>query len=184
VDVTEAMGLALVVGPGWAAAAGRTGGIVHPTRALGIPGAYLWAGRDELPQVLDRLTSAGARRASEDELERLRIAGGVPRWGADMNAKTLPQEAGLDDWAVHYDKGCYLGQEAMAKIHHRGKVNRRLRKLAGEGAWEPGADVRHGDDRVGVITSAANGHALAMLRAGVEAGATVSAAGVDGTVVD
>jgi tRNA-modifying protein YgfZ len=84
---------------------------------------------------------------------------------------------------VHYDKGCYLGQEAMAKIRFRGKVNRRLRRLECLPSPEPGADVVLGEDKVGRVTSAADGCALALLRHTVTEGARVVAGGVEATVV-
>jgi folate-binding protein YgfZ len=183
-DVTDSFALSLVVGPDWEEAAERSGALVHPTSSLGAPGAYLWAAHEDLDAVLDRLRATGAREASEEELEEVRIVGGAPRWGRDMDAKTLPQEAGIDAVAVHYDKGCYLGQEAMAKIHFRGKVNRRLRRVRTEGEWTPGSDVLAGEVKIGRVTSASNGRALALLRASVDTGARVSAAGVEATVID
>jgi tRNA-modifying protein YgfZ len=183
-DVTEEMGLVLVAGAGRATALDLVpGAVVHPSDALGIEAAYLWVERAEVPAVLAALDDAGFRPVPEDELEAVRVAHGRPRWGREMDAKTFPQEAAIDGRAVHYDKGCYLGQEAMAKIHFRGKVNRRLRRLEAAGALRPGSEVVLGDRVVGRVTSAANGRALAVLRHTVEAGAVVVAGGVEATVV-
>ena len=177
-DVTDDFGLVLAAGPRWADAAAIVGDcIVHPTTALGVPAAYLWVARALLEDATSKLGDAGFRKADEAELEDVRIRNGVARWGRDMDAKTFPQEAGIEDRAVHYDKGCYLGQEAMAKIHFRGKVNRRLARLASDVPLEAGAEVRLGADRVGVVTSASDGAALAMLRHTVEPGAAVEAGG-------
>jgi folate-binding protein YgfZ len=183
VDVTGEMGLILVAGPEWERAAEGSGALLHPSRALGVPAGYLWLGRSEVDTVIAGLRSRGLRAASEPQLESLRISHGVPRWGREMSAKTLPQEAGIDEVAVHYDKGCYLGQEAMAKIHFRGKVNRRLRRLAVAGDLEAGSDVVAGDQKVGTVTSVADGSALALLRHTVEPGAEVVAGSATATVL-
>jgi folate-binding protein YgfZ len=181
-DVSDEMGLVLVGGPEHTAAH-PPGAVAHPTRALGVPAAYLWVPRAEREAAIDHLAAAGARPVDESELEAVRVAHGVPRWGRDMDARSLPQEVGIEEVAVHYDKGCYLGQEAMAKIHFRGKVNRRLRRLEAAGALRPGSEVVLGERVVGRVTSAANGRALAVLRHTVEAGAVVVAGGVEATVV-
>jgi folate-binding protein YgfZ len=181
-DATDDMGLVLVAGQEVDAAARAVDATVHPTPSLGAPAAYLWAARAAVPDVIDVLASRGARRASEDELEAIRIAHGAPRWGRDMDARTLPQEAGIDALAVHYDKGCYLGQEAMAKIHFRGRVNRTLRRLRAEHPLEPGAEVTRAGEKVGTVTSASDGRALAILRRTVEDGAEVVAGSVEATV--
>jgi folate-binding protein YgfZ len=182
-DVTEAMGLVLVCGPGWAEAAAGLDVVVHPTLGLGVPAAYLWVERGRVDELCNSLEARGPRRVREEELEAVRIANGLPRWGREMDHRTLPQEAGIDERAVHYDKGCYLGQEAMAKIHFRGRVNRRLRRLSAEQALSPGADVFLAGQKVGRVTSAADGTALAILRRTVEDGARVRAGDVEATVV-
>lgn len=171
-DVSEEMGLVLVAGSGWESIvdSAGSGAIVHPTGSLGIPAAYLWVGRERAADLLTKLEAAGASPVGEGELEAVRIANGVPRWGFEMDEKTIPQEVGVDHRAVHYDKGCYVGQEAMAKIHLRGKVNRRLARVEG-------AALRRGDEltldgaRVGVVTSASDGLALAVVKHTVAEGA-------------
>ena len=100
-----------------------------------------------------------------------------------MDAKTFPQEVGIDDRAVHYQKGCYLGQEAMAKIHFRGKVNRRLRQLESEGPLRSGAGVLRDAEKVGAVTSASGHHALALLRHDVEPPVEVLVDGIPAKVV-
>ena len=127
------------------------------------------------------LTDAGARRATEEEIETVRIRNGAPRWGKDMDTKTFPQEAGIDSYAVHFEKGCYVGQEAMAKIHFRGKVNRRLAILEGQGLRE-GTDVTKDDAKVGTITSSGSGFALAMVKYTVEPGSVVKVNDVEAKV--
>ena len=100
-----------------------------------------------------------------------------------MNDKTLPPEDGLDDVAVHYDKGCYVGQEAMAKIMLRGKVNRKLRRIRADAPLTPGAEDILDGVTVGTVTSAAGVRGLAVLRYTVEPGTSVVAGGVAAEVV-
>jgi folate-binding protein YgfZ len=101
-----------------------------------------------------------------DELERMRIEAGTPRYGAEIDERVLPAEAGLVARAVSFTKGCYPGQEPIARVQYRGHVNRALRvlRLAGGKVPEPGAEIRHGDKVVGRVTSAArsNGGVVAL----------------------
>lgn len=181
-DVSDELGLVLVAGPGWRTA-GADALAVHPTSSLGTDAGYLWVERDAMGPLLESLKGAGATEVAEDELEAVRIANGVPRWGRDMDEKTFPQEAGVDDRAVHFDKGCYLGQEAMAKIHFRGKVNRRLRTIEPVGPVVAGADVVVDGQKVGAITSVAGPRALAMLRYSIEPGTEVTAGDTPARVI-
>ncbi len=174
-DVSAEMGLVLVAGPGWEDAAARVAGaVVHPTASLGVPAGYLWVPAGAVAAAVEALEDAGARPAPEQRLEEVRIANRVPRWGYEMDLKTIPQEAGIDERAVHFDKGCYVGQEAMAKIHFRGKVNRRLVLIQSDADLEPGEDVVAEGARVGVVTSAAGGRGLALVKRTVEPDAVVS----------
>src|SRR5207249_5448890 len=84
---------------------------------------------------------------SEAELERLRIEAGTPRYGHELDDRVLPAEAGLDQTHISFTKGCYPGQEPIARLHYRGHVNRRLRVLETESA-APG-DERSEERRVG-----------------------------------
>ena len=90
-------------------------------------------------------------------------ARGVPRWGRDFGADTLPQEAGLKH-AVSFDKGCYLGQEPVVMLEHRGKPPKRLVRLELEDAVEVGAPVEAAERQVGRVTSAAGTRALALVK--------------------
>jgi folate-binding protein YgfZ len=184
VDETEAMGLILVTGSGWADAAAAVapdGAVLHPTRSLGEDAGYIWLASDQVGEVLARLAEVG-ERATESILEAIRITNGAPRWGHEMDVKTFPQEAGVDPWAVHYDKGCYLGQEAMAKIHFRGKVNRRLGRILGEGVSE-GSDITLDDVKVGTVTSASGDRGLGLIRYTIEPGTDVLVGGAPAKVV-
>jgi tRNA-modifying protein YgfZ len=115
--------------------------------------------------------------ASEEEYERWRIEARVPRWGRELDDSVLPAEAGLEETHIDFSKGCYPGQEPIARQHYRGKVNRRLRVLDVEGEVEPGDELVFNDKKVGRITSAINGVALGYVRtevpddAGLVAGA-------------
>jgi folate-binding protein YgfZ len=183
-DVTDDLGLVLVVGERWRDLVLATGALaVQPTTSLGTEAGYVWLAREEIGSFLQGLSSAGARPIEETELEDLRIANGVARWGREMDEKTFPQEAGVDERAVHYEKGCYLGQEAMAKIHFRGKVNRRLARLHARGPLSPGADVNLDGDKVGKVTSSSDGAALALVRYTVAPGTAVTVGDVAAEVV-
>jgi tRNA-modifying protein YgfZ len=109
----------------------------------------------------------------EEEFERWRIESGIPRWGREIDDRVLPAEAGLDETHISFTKGCYPGQEPIARQRHRGKVNRRLRvlELAGDEVPATDSDVVYGDKVVGRITSAVRGRALAFIRTEVPADA-------------
>jgi folate-binding protein YgfZ len=120
--------------------------------------AWLVLGGDE---VLDARPEG--TEVDGEELERWRIESAIPRWGAELDETILPAEAGLTETHVSFTKGCYPGQEPIARQHYRGKVNRRLRVLEVEAA-QPGDEIRLGEKAVGRITSAASGRALGYVR--------------------
>jgi tRNA-modifying protein YgfZ len=123
--------------------------------------AWLVLGGDE---VLDERPSG--QEVGEAEFERWRIESGIPRWGREIDERVLPAEAGLDKTHISFTKGCYPGQEPIARQHYRGKVNRRLRVLELEGDAIPGkdADIVHAGKSVGRVTSAVQGLALGYVR--------------------
>ena len=90
-----------------------------------------------------------------DELERRRIEAGVPRWGRELDDRVLPAEAGLDATHVSFSKGCYPGQEPIARLHYRGHPNRGLRVLELADVPEYDAELVHDGKAVGRVTSAA-----------------------------
>ena len=112
----------------------------------------------------------------DGELERLRVEAGTPRWGREIDDRVLPAEAGLEERAISFDKGCYPGQEPIARLRYRGHVNRRLRVLD-VGAAEPGDEIMHGEKTVGRITSAVGGVALGYVRIEVPDDAELIAGG-------
>lgn len=161
-----------------------------------------WRGFDVLgpePLITEVAGVVGVAAGTASDYEAARIEAGVPRQGADIDERTIPQEAFLDRDAVSFTKGCFVGQELVCRIDTRGHVNRLLRRLRADGrvsfsAFAPGAivlagagvrgvDAEGGEDRdeadreVGRVTSASGEVALAMLRREVEPGATVVVAG-------
>jgi tRNA-modifying protein YgfZ len=124
----------------------------------------------------------GVEAVPEDAAEVLRIESGRPRLGYDMDGDTIPQEAGVNERAVSFTKGCYVGQETVARLHYKGKPNRHLRGLKLSEPVERGAEVSLGDKVVGRVGSTCVSPrfgpiALALVRREVEPGTTV---GVDG----
>jgi folate-binding protein YgfZ len=111
------------------------------------------------------------------DLERLRIEAGTPMFGRELDDRVLPAEAGLDERAISFTKGCYPGQEPIARQHYRGKVNRRLRVLEVAGTPAPETPVVHGEKEVGRVTSAVDGRALAYVRVEVPDDAELTVGG-------
>jgi folate-binding protein YgfZ len=95
-----------------------------------------------------------APTVTAEELELLRIRAGTPAWGKEIDDRVLPAEAGLTERAVSFTKGCYPGQEPIARLHYRGHANRGLRVLKLPDAPEPEAELVYEGKTVGRITSA------------------------------
>ncbi len=136
------------------------------------------------------LIEAGAIPVAEDAIECVRIELGRPRFGLDLDETVIPQEAGLNERAVSFTKGCYVGQETVARLHYRGKPNRHLRGLRLTTPEPTGAPLRQGGREVGRLGSVAVSPrlgpiGLALVRREVELGATVSLgeAGTEAEVV-
>ena len=124
-------------------------------------------------------TDLGVEPVSDEAAECVRIEAGRPRLGYDMDAETMPQEAGINDRAVSFTKGCYVGQETVARLHYKGKPNRHLRGLRLSEPAERGAEIHLGGKVVGRIGSTCVSPrlgpiALALLRREAEPGATVT----------
>jgi len=144
----------------------------------------------ERERVIAALTDAGAVEVSPEAVEILRVEAGVPRFGAEMDAGTMPAEASIVDDAVSFTKGCYIGQETVARLHYKGKPNRHLRGLRLSGSAAPGAALRLGEKEVGtlggaVVSPARGPIGLAIVRREAEPGAelTVGEDGVTAEVV-
>jgi len=123
---------------------------------FGQPGIDLIAAADlDLVGLLSGATNAPA--LTEEQLEELRIIQGVPMWGEELDETVLPQEALLQDRAVDFQKGCYIGQEVISRIKSAGKVNRQLVAFVTveeDAALEPDMELLAGEKVVGKVTSA------------------------------
>ncbi len=126
----------------WVVLGAEEGGI--PCRDYGVPAVEVLGERPEGADV------------SDEELELLRIRAGMPRWGRELDERVLPAEAGLDARAISFTKGCYPGQEPVARLHYRGHANRGLRVLALAGGDVPeyDAELAWEGKSAGRITSA------------------------------
>lgn len=160
----------LIVGPdphprhGW----GRSDGQIHADISWpNLQRTFLAGERPDLAEL-----PAG-------DYEAARISAGEPRWGVDVDESTIPHESGLVPETVDFTKGCFLGQELVARIDSRGgNVPRRLRMIELDAIDAvPGSIVTVGEDEVGKITSRAGELALASIRRGIEPGDEVSVAG-------
>jgi folate-binding protein YgfZ len=125
---------------------------------------------------------------SEEAVECLRIESGRPRLGYDMDADTMPQEAGINERAVSFTKGCYVGQETVARLHYRGKPNRHIRGLRLSEPAPRGAEILMGERVVGRLGSTCVSPrfgpiALALVRREAGLGDTVLVDGAGATVV-
>jgi len=140
--------------------------------------------------LAEQLDRAGWRAAPPAWEAAARLLAGWPALGREIDEKTLPQEVRFDELdGVRYDKGCYTGQETVARLHFRGHANRVLRGLLwDEGDVPVGTEIRHGDKRVGSIRTIGRlGHrvvALAPIRREVEAGTVVIAGGASAVVIE
>ncbi len=163
---------------------GNADGFLARVPELGLEGYDLILPSDAVPQRLERLRSFGAVPGSPGAWMLARIEAGRPEWGLDMDDSTLAQEANLETLnAISFTKGCYTGQETVARIHFRGHVNRCLRGLAFDADLlpPPGTHLHDADGRdVGDIRSAARsprlgGVALGMVRHEVATGSSLNA---------
>ena len=137
----------------------------------GVAGFVLFGQSGERAGVNAALLAAGASRGDQSTLDIARIEAGRPAWGVDMDESTLTQEARLDELnAVSYSKGCYTGQETVARVHFRGHVNRLLRGLSfpsGVAVPSGAALVREDGTSVGEVRSRANSPRLGAIGLGL-----------------
>jgi folate-binding protein YgfZ len=136
----------------------------------------VWRDEDGYGAAREELDAEIATNVDEQELERARIEAGVPAWGKELDESILPAEAGLDETHISFTKGCYPGQEPIARQHYRGRVNRRLRLLDVE-SGRPGDEIRLGPKVVGRVTSAVPGVALGYVRVEVPEDAELGVGG-------
>ena len=126
--------------------------------ALGVPGYDVYVPGSDRDGIRAKLIEAGIVPVSDEVAEALRIEAGRPRFGVDMTTDTIPLEAGIEDRAISFTKGCYVGQEVIVRVMHRGhgRVARRLVSIVIGGEYVParGDKILLGDRTVGEITSA------------------------------
>jgi folate-binding protein YgfZ len=133
----------------------------------------------EIAAVHAALEAAGAAEVSEAVAEIVRVERGRPRYGIDLDETTIPQEAGLNERAVNFAKGCYVGQETVARLYYKGKPNRHLRGLRLSEPVEPGSALLLGERPVGSLGSSVASPTfgpigLALVRREAEPGETVA----------
>ena len=201
-DLTEARAILSLIGPRSAEFAGSFSLAEHAServsldgvecRAVGTAlGVDLIAATAEAGSLRAGLAAAGAPEVDPAAVEILRIEQGTPRFGAEMDGATMPAEAGIVEAAVNFEKGCYIGQETVARLHYRGKPNRHLRGLQLSTLAAPGEALRLGEKEVGRVASSCVSPThgpigLAILRreAEPEAELAVGEDGVTARVVD
>lgn len=154
-------------------------------------GVDLIAAAEESERLRDALLAGGAVEVAREAAEILRIEAGVPRFGAEMGTETMPAEAGIVEDAVSFTKGCYIGQETVARLHYKGKPNRHLRGLRLSAPADPGAALRLGGKEVGrlggfAVSPRCGPIGLAIVRREAEPGAELAVGedGVTARVVD
>lgn len=133
-----------------------------PSRDIGIEGVDLVVSAADAATWTEALTTAGAVLIDRETAEVARIEAGIPRFLIDMDSTTIPLEAGIEDRAISLTKGCYVGQEVIIRVLHRGggRVAKKLVALAVDGAVSPGDAVATDGRDVGRVTSAADSPAL------------------------
>ncbi|MGD1057789.1 MAG: glycine cleavage T C-terminal barrel domain-containing protein [Solirubrobacteraceae bacterium] len=190
-------GLISLIGPGAAAIAAGGGTEIeqlaeleHANAPVRIEGIACLAVRTEVgidlicdatdtERLLEVLGERGALPVSEQAAECLRVERGRPRYGVDLDDSVIPQEAGLNQLAVSFTKGCYVGQETVARLYYKGKPNRHLRGLRLSAPAASGEELVLGERVVGrvgstVLSPRLGPIALALVRREAEPGAIVS----------
>jgi tRNA-modifying protein YgfZ len=194
---TLELGLLSLIGPDArrVAGAGELGAAEHDNVRVGElllvatdVGVDVFCPAGDTAAVRARLEAAGAVPVPEEAAEALRVERGRPRYGIDLDDTVIPQEAGLNERAVSFTKGCYVGQETVARLFYRGKPNRHLRGLRLSGGAEPGDELRLGEKVVGHVRTVAHSPvhgpiALAIVRREAAPGDSL-VVGEDGTTAE
>jgi tRNA-modifying protein YgfZ len=201
-DVSEERSILSLVGPRSVELAGSPPLPEHASEPVSIDGVECLAvgtalGIDLICPASDSerlraaLNAAGAPDVGAEAVEILRIEAGVPRFGAEMDTATMPAEAGIVDAAISFTKGCYIGQETVARLHYKGKPNRHLRGLQLSAPAAPSATLTLGEKQVGTLGSSCVSPlhgpiGLAIVRREAEPGAELDLGedGVTARVVD
>jgi tRNA-modifying protein YgfZ len=193
-DLTEDHAILSLIGPGADELAPEAP--AQAEHSFVDSGAGLWVRTDLGLDVLCGTSRADELRAelavepvSEEAAECVRIESGRPRLGFDMDSETMPQEAGINERAVDFEKGCYVGQETVARLHWRGKPNRHLRGLLLSEPVERGTDIALGEKVVGRVGSTCVSPrlgpiALALVRREATPGDTVRVGAVEAELVE
>jgi folate-binding protein YgfZ len=159
---------------------------------LGVPGFCVYLPPDAEEGLRAALRGAGVADVSQQAIDVLRIEAGYPLFGLDMTTDTIPLEAGIEGRAISLSKGCYVGQEVIIRVLHRGhgRVAKRLVSLRLDGSIAgAGAKVLAGDREIGFVTSVAESPTLGWIALGyvhrdfVEPGTAVQVRQSDGSVV-
>jgi tRNA-modifying protein YgfZ len=190
-DVSQEWAILSLLGPASAALAAVSPGPEHSHGETEAGGAAVrWVLTDlgidlilpaaDAQRVRSHFLGAGAAEISEAAAEIARVESGRPRFGREMSSATMPAEAGIVERAVDFEKGCYIGQEPVARLHYRGRPNRVLRGLRLSTAAEAGEELFLGDKAVGAIGTACVSPALgpvalAVVRREAEPGASLRA---------
>jgi folate-binding protein YgfZ len=171
-DVTDRWAIASVIGPRAGELSGFEGlGPEHAQRFREWEGTHVLAvatdvGLDLIARSEDAATlegllrDAGAAEVSVEAAEIIRVESGRPRFGVDMGSESMPAEAGIVERAVDFEKGCYIGQEPVARLHYRGKPNRTLRGLRLSAPATVGDPLVLGEREVGTVGTACISPAL------------------------
>jgi folate-binding protein YgfZ len=194
-DVTAERAILSLIGPRSAEIVGTAGAPEHSCEKTTVHridctlvgtglGLDLIVDTEHVTPLRTTLLAMGTDEVSPEAAEILRIEAGTPRFGAEMDSSTMPAEAGIVEAAVDFEKGCYIGQETVARLHYKGRPNRHLRGLRLSAPAPAGTPLRLGDREVGRIggscVSPVHGPiALAILRREAEPGAEL-AVGEDG----
>jgi tRNA-modifying protein YgfZ len=193
-DLTEDHAILSLIGPGADGLADEPPPVAE--HAFTDTGAGLWVRTDLGIDILCGMERARELRAelgvepvSEETAECLRIESGRPRLGVDMDSETIPQEVGINERAVNFEKGCYVGQETVARLHWRGKPNRHLRGLRLAEPVERRTDILLGDKVVGRVSSTCVSPrlgpiALALVRREAPPGETVRVGDTEAEVIE
>jgi folate-binding protein YgfZ len=200
-DATDDHVLLSVVGPG----AGKLSGVgplspehAHREVVLGDVkcraiatdlGIDLIAAPEDADELRDLLLDRGIVGVTETAVEIVRVESGRPRFGAEMTEATIPAEAGINERAVSFTKGCYIGQETVARLHYKGRPNRHLRGLRLDASAERGDPITLGEREVGTVgtacvSPAVGPIALAIVRREAQPGDRVSVGPGGGEIVE
>jgi tRNA-modifying protein YgfZ len=187
-----------LIGPGSSEVTGLAPGGEHDFSELTLAGSACLAvatdlgqdivvGPESVEPVVEELTARGAVPVTPEAAEIVRIESGRPRYGRDMNEASMPAEAGIVERAIDFTKGCYIGQEPVARLHYRGRPNRFLRGLRLDGPAAAGDPVGNGDRELGsigstVVSPAFGRIGLAILRKEAEPGDRVTVTSSEGEI--